>query len=116
MPSRFSVALFDASLSILGKLTGLIGMVVVALFLAFAIEPAVSFLADRYGMRRGLGTFLCFLLTHVVSLVFLFVMADLVVGQVQDLVDKAPGYLDEAAAWANHTSDSTSTPARSTRS
>ncbi len=98
-----SVALFDASLSILGKLTSLIGMVAVALFLSFAIEPAVSLLADRYGMRRGLGTFLCFLVVTAVTLVFVLVMADLVISQVQELVDKAPEYLEDAAAWANDT-------------
>lgn len=99
----FSVAAFQASMSILGKLTTLIGMVVVALFLAFAIEPAVSFLADRYGIRRGFGTFLCFLGLTIVSLVFVFVMADLVVSQVQDLIDRAPEYLNDVAAWANDT-------------
>lgn len=98
-----SVALFDASLSVLGKLTSLIGMVVVALFLSFAIEPAVSLLADRFGMKRGLGTFLCFLAVTAVTLVFIFVMAELVVSQVQDLVDKAPDYLDDASKWADDT-------------
>ena len=98
-----SVALFDASMSILGKLTSLIGMVVVALFLSFAIEPAVSLLADRYGMKRGLSTFLCFLGVTAVMVVFLFVMAELVVSQIQELIDKAPGYLDDASAWADDT-------------
>lgn len=98
-----SVALFQASMSILGKLTTLLGMIAVALFLSFAIEPAVSLLAERYDMKRGLGTFLCFVVVTALTLVFAFVMAELVVSQVQELVDKAPDYLDDATAWANDT-------------
>ncbi|MCO5318351.1 MAG: AI-2E family transporter [Microthrixaceae bacterium] len=98
-----SVAVFDASLSILGRLTSLIGMVVVALFLSFAIEPAVGRMARRFGMRRGLGTFLCFLGVLAVAVLFVFVMAELVISQVQDLIDKAPDYIDQVSDWANRT-------------
>lgn len=98
-----SVALFDATLSILDRLTSLIAMVVVALFLSFAIEPAVSFMATRYGMRRGLTTFLCFVAVMLMAVLFTWVMAELVISQVSDLVDKAPDYLDQAADWLNRT-------------
>ncbi|MFV0316931.1 MAG: AI-2E family transporter [Microthrixaceae bacterium] len=96
-----SVALFDATLSILSRVTSLIAMVVVALFLSFAIEPAVSFMASRFGMKRGLTTFLCFLAVLAVSVVFLAVMAELVVSQVSELIDNTPDYLDRAADWMN---------------
>jgi predicted PurR-regulated permease PerM len=98
-----SVAAFQIAGNILDKLTGLVGMVVVALFLSFAIEPAVSGAADRWSMRRGLATFLCYLLLALVTGVFVFVMAELVVTQVADLADKAPDYLDQIARWANDT-------------
>lgn len=98
-----SVALFQAGLSILGRVTSLIGMVVVALFLSFAVEPAVSFMASRFGMRRGLGTFICFIGIILVALGFTFVMAELVISQVQDLIDKAPDYVNQVSDWANRT-------------
>ncbi|MCZ7627660.1 MAG: AI-2E family transporter [Microthrixaceae bacterium] len=98
-----SVALFDASLSILSRLTSLIGMIVVALFLSFATEPAVSYMAGRFNMRRGLGTFICFIGVVILTALFMFVMAELVINQVQDLIDKAPQYLTQASDWANRT-------------
>ena len=48
-----SAALFDASLSIIGRLTSLIGMIVVAMFLSFAIDPAVTFLVGDYGTGKS---------------------------------------------------------------
>ena len=98
----FSVAVFQFSMSILGRVTSLLGMVAVALFLSFAIEPAVNFLADR-GWRRSLATLFCFFVLGAVTLLFVFVMAELVVSQVQDLVEKAPDYLDELSDWSNDT-------------
>jgi predicted PurR-regulated permease PerM len=98
----FSVAVFQFSMSIFGRVTSLLGMVAVALFLSFAIEPAVNFLADR-GWRRSLATLFCFFVLGTVTLLFVFVMAELVVSQVQDLVEKAPDYLDELSDWSNDT-------------
>lgn len=98
----FSVAVFQLSMSIIDRVTSLLGMVAVALFLSFAIEPAVNFLADR-GWRRGLATFSCFVVLAVLIGLFVFLMAELVVSQVQDLVAKAPDYLDRLSDWANDT-------------
>lgn len=50
--------------SILHRLAGFIQIIVISLFLSFAIEPAVSYLARR-GWRRGLATALVFVAVMV---------------------------------------------------
>ena len=99
-----SVAAYQFGRSILVQLQGFLLIVAVSLFLSFAVEPAVDFLAER-GWKRSPATLFCFLTLFVVSGVFLFVMGDLVVSQVEDLVDKAPTYLSDSTDWVNDTFD-----------
>ena len=99
-----SVAAYQFGRSILVQLQGFLLIVAVSLFLSFAVEPAVDFLAER-GWKRSPATLFCFLMLFVVSGVFLFVMGDLVVSQVEDLVDKAPTYLSDSTDWVNDTFD-----------
>ena len=77
-------------------------MIAIALFLSFAIEPAVNWLADR-GWKRSQATLLAFFVLFVGSALFLFLMGDLVVTQVQDLVDNAPAYVEDTTQWINDT-------------
>ncbi len=98
----FSVLVFLALRGAIERLTGLLGILGVSLFLSFAVEPAVNFLADR-GWRRGRATLCCFVLVFGVGGVFVAVMVSLVVSQVADLVDQAPGYIDDVTSWANDT-------------
>lgn len=98
----FSVLVFIGVRSTIERLTSLLGMLLIALFLSFAIEPAVNHLAAR-GWRRGRATIACFVLLFGVGGVFLAVMVSLVVTQVADLVDKAPTYITDATRWANDT-------------
>jgi uncharacterized membrane protein len=58
------------------QLRGLLIIVVVSLFLSFAIEPAVTRLQQR-GVRRGLGTWLVFLLVLVLFTGFIAAMTGL---------------------------------------
>ena len=98
----FSVLVFIGVRSTIEKLTSLLGILFISLFLSFAIEPAVNHLADR-GWRRGRATIACFVLLFGVGGVFLTVMVSLVVSQVADLVDQAPTYITDATNWANDT-------------
>lgn len=98
----FSVLIFIGLRSTIEKLTGLLGILFISLFLSFAIEPAVNHLADR-GWRRGRATLACFVLLFGVGGVFLSVMVSLVVSQVADLVEQAPTYITDATEWANDT-------------
>lgn len=89
-------------MSILDRLTSLLWLIGIALFLSFAVEPAVNRLADR-GWRRGRATLACFAVVIVATSGFTFLMGELVVSQVSDLIERAPDYLDDIAAWANDT-------------
>lgn len=97
-----AVALFQFSRYIFTQLSGLLLLLLVALFLSFAVEPAVDWLQDR-GWRRSVATLFCFLVVFVGSGFFLFVMGGLVVDQVTELVNRAPTYLEDAASWINGT-------------
>ena len=95
-----SVAGFLLIKGAIGKLRDLIVMVGIALFMSFAVEPAVNFLVDR-GWRRGRATLFSFVVIFVVGGVFFTVMVGLVVGQMSDLAGKAPGYVRQIANWLN---------------
>jgi predicted PurR-regulated permease PerM len=82
------------------KLRTLIGMVLVALFLSLAMEPAVDRLARR-GWRRGTATLLVLVVVAVVSLAFLAALGSVVVGQTTELFDHAPRYVRELERFVN---------------
>lgn len=76
----------------LGKLTSFIGTLVVALFVSFALEPAVNWLA-RHGWKRGLATMVVMLITGVLVVVVVVAMVPLVVRELQALVQAIPGWV-----------------------
>lgn len=98
----FSVAIFVLVRNMLGRLEGLIRLVVISLFMSFALEPAVNRLAKR-GWKRGRATLFCFVVVFGIGGVFVGVMVSLVISQTSDLVDKAPGYVTDATGWVNET-------------
>ena len=91
--------LAQAVAGVIGAVSGLITVVVISLFLSFAMEPAVQWL-HRRGLRRGIGTWMVFLAALGFFGVFLAAMAPLVVDQVTTMVRAAPGLLDEVARQA----------------
>ncbi|MEX0768612.1 MAG: AI-2E family transporter [Microthrixaceae bacterium] len=96
----FSVASFMVVTNSLAKLEGLIRILAVSLFLSFAVEPAVNFLGNR-GWKRGRATLACFVVIFGIGGVFIAIMVGLVVTQTADLVQNAPGYINESTAWVN---------------
>ncbi|MEV4128244.1 AI-2E family transporter [Nocardia sp. NPDC049707] len=87
---------------ILEKLQGFLLVLLVSLFLAFAIEPAVNWLAAR-GVRRGLATGMVFLILTVVTVAFVWTLGALLIDQVTALVKNAPDNVDQAIDWVNRT-------------
>ena len=75
------------------KVRSLLFMVVVSLFLSFAIEPAVNFLAQR-GWRRGVATGLILFGVVLLGIVLLVSMVPLLITQIRDLVAEIPSWLD----------------------
>ncbi|MFC9429093.1 AI-2E family transporter [Streptomyces sp. NPDC056987] len=84
------------------QLIGLLINVLIAFFLALAVEPAVSRMADR-GMRRGLATFLVFFAVLIASAGFVVMLGSILAGQIIDIVDSFPQYLDSVINWINLT-------------
>jgi predicted PurR-regulated permease PerM len=89
---------------LLGRLRDLLVTLLIALFISFALEPAVNALAAR-GWRRGTATGLVFLVFLLVSAVFVFAIGKLVFDEASNLVDNAPGYIEDAEGWLNRTFD-----------
>ncbi|MEU3794113.1 AI-2E family transporter [Streptomyces fructofermentans] len=84
------------------QLTGLLINVLIAFFLALAIEPAVSWMAS-YGLRRGLATALVFLLVMIVGAGFVTLLGSMLAGQIIDIVEDFPKYVDSVISWINTT-------------
>src|SRR5262249_6254212 len=83
-------------------LRSLLLVLVVSLFLSFAIEPAVNALARR-GWRRGAATGLVFVRALLFTALFLFAIATVVVGHGPNFVEQAPHYVDRIQNWINST-------------
>ncbi|GHE52179.1 AI-2E family transporter [Streptomyces vinaceus] len=84
------------------QLTGLLVNILIAFFLALAVEPAVSRMAAR-GMRRGLATFLVFLGVFVAGAGFVVLLGSMLAGQIVDMVEGFPRYLDSVIGTINTT-------------
>jgi predicted PurR-regulated permease PerM len=87
------------TLNVLRGLRSLIVILVVSLFLSFALEPAVAYLA-RHGLRRGLATFAILFGVFVLGLLLVAAMVPVFVRQLQSLVEAAPGIFDRVTEWA----------------
>ncbi|MEU6934663.1 AI-2E family transporter [Streptomyces sp. NPDC046385] len=82
------------------QLIGLLVNILLAFFLALAIEPAVGRMAAR-GMRRGLATFIVFFAVLVVGVGFVVLLGSMLAGQIVDMVENFPKYLDSLINWTN---------------
>lgn len=82
------------------QLRSLLILILVSLFLSFAIEPAVNRL-ERMGFRRGLGTLIVFSVVGVALGGFVFAIGSVLADQVAEFVDEAPGYIEDIEEWAN---------------
>jgi predicted PurR-regulated permease PerM len=87
-----------AAFSLLGKLRNIILWLVAALFLSFALEPAVNWLAKR-GWRRGVATAAVLIGLALLLIVLIAAMVPLVIDQVKELIDKVPGWLARVSVY-----------------
>ncbi|MFD0418498.1 AI-2E family transporter [Streptomyces sp. NPDC127108] len=98
------VACFQLGSWAFHQLTGLLINILIAFFLALAVEPAVSWMAAR-GLRRGLATGIVFLGVMIASAGFITMMGSMLAGQIVDMVEDFPDYLDKVIRWINMTFD-----------
>jgi predicted PurR-regulated permease PerM len=84
------------ALDLLGKLRGLLILLLISFFIGCAMEPFVNWLVRR-GWRRTRATGLAFLLVLLAGTAFSALMGQLIVRQVRDLVEALPGFARDAA-------------------
>jgi len=84
------------------QLTGLLINILIAFFLALAIEPAVSRMAAR-GVRRGLATALVFFGVMIAAAGFVTLLGSMLAGQIINIAEDFPKYLDQVINWVNET-------------
>ncbi len=89
-----------AVLWLLSRISSVLFMVFVALFVAVAMEPPVHYL-EKKGWRRGAATGLVFVLFVLAAIGFSLALAPLFIDQVTQLVDAIPGYVEGFAEWLN---------------
>jgi len=94
------IAVFQLGSWVFHQLTGLLINILIAFFLALAVEPAVSWMAAR-GVRRGLGTFLVILAVLIVAAGFVTLLGSMLAGQIITMVENFPNYLDSVISWVN---------------
>ncbi|MFD8385572.1 AI-2E family transporter [Streptomyces sp. NPDC059679] len=84
------------------QLTGLLLNILIAFFLALAIEPAVDRMAAR-GVRRGVATGLVFLGILIGVAGFFTLLGSMLADQIMTMVEDFPKYLDQLVIWVNET-------------
>ena len=82
------------ALVVVRALRGVLIMLLVSLFLSFAMEPAVQFL-HRRGFRRGFATGLVFLVALITVAAIVIAMIPLVVEQISDLIVSVPRSVED---------------------
>lgn len=87
-----------AAFSLFRRLQNLVVWLIASLFLSFALEPAVNWLGQR-GWRRGAATALVLFGFALILIVMVAAMVPLVIDQVQELVARAPRWLDQASVY-----------------
>nr|WP_311203292.1 AI-2E family transporter [Streptomyces gossypii] len=87
-----------------GQLTALLLNVLIAFFLALAMEPAVDWLAVR-GLRRGPATGLVFLGVLAAVVGFLAALGSVLADQITRIIENLPSYVDDVVDWINRNFD-----------
>jgi predicted PurR-regulated permease PerM len=85
-------------LFLVDQLGSFLTMIGTALFLSFALEPAVDYLASR-GWRRGRATGLIFLILFVALVLLIALIVPAVISGFNSLVQNAPSLIDRLSDW-----------------
>lgn len=86
------------TLYLLDRLSDFITILLTALFLSFALDPAVTYLTNR-GYRRGRATGLIFLVGFLFVIFIIALMVPAIVSGVNQLVDNADELVERLAGW-----------------
>lgn len=89
---------------LVAQLKMLLVIVLVSLFLSFALEPAVNRM-ERMGIRRGAGTGVMFLVVLAAIGLFLWAIGAVLADQIGEFADNAPGYINDIEDWVEDAFD-----------
>ncbi|HSR44611.1 MAG TPA: AI-2E family transporter [Acidimicrobiia bacterium] len=92
-----AVLLTAGVLWLLSRVTGLFLALLMAVFVSFALEPAVKYLAGR-GWSRGVATGIVFIVTGVLFVAFVAIMVPAIVDQGTAFAEDLPDYVDEVTS------------------
>jgi len=84
------------------RLTNLLILLLVSLFLGFAIEPGVNRLESR-GWRRGRATIFIVMTVVALTVAFAALFGTLVASQMADLLQNSQKYVNESVSFVNDT-------------
>jgi predicted PurR-regulated permease PerM len=88
---------------VFGVLQQVVMYLVLALFFSFALEPAVNYLHDRRGWRRGSATGLLLAIALVLLVAIVLIFLSVLFESAKVIVDRLPGWLESAETWAADT-------------
>lgn len=86
------------------NLRSLMVVMLISLFLSFAIEPAVNRL-ESWGFRRGLGVWVVYLGLFVAMVGFSAAIGTALATQINSLVEEAPRYVEDMEVWLQENVD-----------
>jgi predicted PurR-regulated permease PerM len=101
---RLTRSLIVAALSVylivglMRDLSGFLTIIFLALFLSFAVEPAVNWFA-AHGWRRGAATGLIFVVAFAIFVVLFALIVPAVISGFKQLIQTAPAMLDRLQVW-----------------
>jgi predicted PurR-regulated permease PerM len=92
------LSLFAAALAflVLERIRGLLAVLLIALFLSFALEPAVNWLTS-HGWRRGVASVAVLLAALILALGVLALIVPIVFREVGSLVQSLPGWVEKVS-------------------
>jgi predicted PurR-regulated permease PerM len=96
--------------SLIRRLSHLLLWLVAALFLSFALEPAANWLV-AHGWKRGVAAAVVLFGLGLLGIIGVALMVPLVIDQVQELIARVPGWLDQASVYTQRWFDTRLTSA-----
>lgn len=99
-----------AAFSLIRRLSHLLLWLVAALFLSFALEPAVNWLV-AHGWKRGVAAAVVLFGLALLGVIGVALMVPLIIDQVQELIARVPGWLDQASVYTQRWFDTRLTSA-----
>ena len=109
MLALWIITAFGVALWLFLKLQNLIMLLLISLFLALALEPAVNWL-HRHRWPRGPATGAVMLVVLTSAVVFFSLLGSMLVGQVLAFVSEIPAMVRAALGWVNATFDTSYSP------